>query len=99
MSQAQVSQQAAIIASMADWENAQSVGNPAFKTQNSQCATNSTLQTISDRAHESGASKSTQRKADAVVKADPDLGRMVAAGEVSLNEATKQSGGIFGGIS
>lgn len=83
-------QQAAIISSMANWENAQKVGNPAFKAQNSQCATNSTLQTVAERSKESGASKATQRKADAVVKADPELGRKVATGEVSLNAATKQ---------
>ena len=40
---------------MADWENAQTVGNPSFKAKNSQLASSSQLQTIEDRANESGA--------------------------------------------
>ena len=49
---------------MADWENANEHGD----NQHSRSANVSTpLQTISDRAHESGASKATQRKADAGV--------------------------------
>lgn len=86
-----VGQQAAIISSMADWENScERGGTGANQHRKEQSATNSTLQTISDRATESGASKATQRKADAVVKADPELGRKVATGEISLNAATKQ---------
>lgn len=84
-------QQAAIIASMADWEGAQGHGGSRRSSvTNNTCSKNEQLSTVESRAKESGASTFTQRKADAVVKADPELGRKVATGEVSLNEATKQ---------
>ena len=76
-------QRAAIVASMADFEKAAKAGNPQF-------GTNTELQKVSDRAKESGVSEKTQRKADAVAKANPELAKKVAQGDVSLNEATKQ---------
>jgi ParB-like chromosome segregation protein Spo0J len=45
------------------------------------------LATVSQRAAESGASERTQRMADKVAKADPELARRVAHGEVSLPKA------------
>lgn len=69
-------QQAAIISSMSDWEGAQGHGGDRKSSViNNTCSKNEQLSTVSDRAKESGASTLTQRKADAVVKADPELGR------------------------
>jgi hypothetical protein len=84
-------QQAAIIASMSDWEGSHvHGGNRRSSVINNTCSNIKQLSTVENRAKESGASTFTQRKADAVVKADPALGRKVASGEVSLNAATKQ---------
>lgn len=80
-------QQSAIIASMADWEKSSVAGDNQHTRS---VISNTPLSTIAKRAQESGSSISTQRKADAVVKADPDLGKKVAIGEISLNEAAKQ---------
>lgn len=115
-----VSQQAAIVASVANWAGAAQHGDNRYTLKS---ATNSTLenqvlqialenqtaltddekeqsatnrrpqaqlQTIKDRAAQSGASPATQRKADAVAKADPELARAVGRGEVKLNEATRK---------
>lgn len=77
-------QSAAIVASVQDWGKAQSVGKP-------KCATRSTLaDTVKSRSESSGASIATQRKADAVAKANPELAAKVARGEVSLNDATRE---------
>lgn len=80
-------QQAVIVASAQDWSKAQSVGNPAFKVQWCNAAP---LATAKSRAAESGASLRTQKIADKVAKADPDLARKVAHGEVSLPAAVAQ---------
>lgn len=85
------SQSAAIVASAANWSNAAiHGGDRSTSAIRSTCSNNEQLHTIASRAKESGASKATQRKADAVVKADPELGRKVATGEITLNQATKQ---------
>ena len=79
-------QRAAIVSSIADFTKTAKAGENQFTRSviyNPPTSTN-------DRAKESGASKSTQKKADAVVKADPILGAQVARGEISLNKATKQ---------
>lgn len=77
-------QQAAIVASVQDWTKAQSVGRP-------KSAHVSTLpDTTQTRSEQSGASVSTQRRADAVAKADPELARKVAHGDVSLSKAVAQ---------
>lgn len=78
-----VGQQAMIVASATDWSRAQAVGNPQFGNVTE-------LQTVADRAAESGASDKTQRMADKVAKADPDLARSVVAGDVSLPKAYAQ---------
>ena len=51
-------QQAAIVASAQDWAKAQVVGNPAFKQAEQKCNV-APLQTVSDRAAQSGASVRT----------------------------------------
>lgn len=76
-------QQAAIVASAQDWAKAQPHGGDRRSDQ----AATLPLETVADRAAQSGASDRTQRMADKVVKADPDLGRQVAHGEVSLPAA------------
>lgn len=80
-------QQAAIISSMADWENAHQIGaNQHSRKVN----INHPLSSIKNRTEESGASRATQKKADAVAKADPELVKKVARGEVSLESAVKK---------
>lgn len=77
-------QHAAIVAAAQDWASAQTAGKP-------KCAHVSTLaDTTKTRAETSGASIATQRRADAVAKADPKLVRKVATGETSLSEAVKK---------
>ncbi len=77
-------QQAAIVASAQDWAKAQNQGRPKSVHEN-------TFQdTTAQRAVQSGASVMTQRRADKVAKADPDLAKKVAHGEVTLPKAVKQ---------
>jgi len=76
-------QQAAIVASAQDWAAAQTVGRP--KSGNV-----AGLATVEGRAAESGASERTQRMADKVAKASPELAKKVAHGEVTLPAALKQ---------
>ncbi len=80
-------QQAAIVAAAQDWAKAQPVGNPAFRKQSCNVAP---LETAAGRAAESGASLRTQKMADKVAKASPDLARKVAHGEISLPAAVRQ---------
>ena len=78
-------QQAAIVASAQNWTESQGVGRPR------KCAPESTfLNTAEKRAAQSGASVATQRRADAVAKADPALAERVAHGEISLPKAVEQ---------
>lgn len=79
------SQQAAIVASAQDWARAQSHGGDRASAPESTCS-----DTTATRAAQSGASVSTQRRADAVAKADPELAKKVALGEVSLPRAVEQ---------
>lgn len=78
-----VGQQAAIVSSAQDWGKAQSVGKP-------KSANVGQLATVEQRAAQSGASRNTQKAADKVAKASPDLARKVAHGEVSLPKALAQ---------
>lgn len=73
-------QAAAIVASAQDWAKAQTVGNPQFGNVTG-------LATVADRMDQSGASDKTQRQADKVAKADPDLAKQVAHGVVTLPAA------------
>lgn len=79
-------QSAAIVASVQDWGKTQSHGGDRVSS-----ATNSTCSdTTKTRSNQSGASVATQRKADAVAKASPELAGKVARGEMSLNDATRK---------
>lgn len=77
-------QQAAIVSSAQDWAMAQ----PASRPQK-ECNV-APLSTAANRAAESGASLRTQKMADKVAKASPDLARQVAHGEISLPKAIEQ---------
>lgn len=78
-------QQAAIVASAQDWAKAQTYGG-----DRSEQGATLHLDRVADRAARSGASIRTQKMADKVVKADPDLAKKVAHGEVSLPKAVKK---------
>ena len=80
-------QQAAIVSSAQDWAKAQTVGNPSLKSQSGNVTG---LATVEDRMAQSGASDKTQRMADKVAKANPELAKQVAHGEVSLPKALAQ---------
>lgn len=75
-------QQAAIVASAQDWAQAQTVGKPKSGNVTG-------LDRVEDRMAQSGASDKTQRMADKVAKADPELAKQVAHGEISLPRAIK----------
>lgn len=79
-------QAAAIVASAQDWAKAQTVGNPQFGNVTG-------LATVADRMDQSGASDKTQRQADKVAKADPDLAKQVAHGVVTLPAAVAKVDG------
>jgi hypothetical protein len=82
------SQHAAIVASVQNWVSASRHGGNR-ETQGKSDGSGVGLKTAADRAAASGASINTQRKADAVAKADPSLIKKVASGEVSLEKAVK----------
>lgn len=79
-------QQAAIVASAKDWASAQTHGGARRGDQ----AATLPLETVKQRAAESGASERTQRMADKVAKESPELAKKVAHGEISLPKAHKQ---------
>ncbi|RQS63853.1 ParB N-terminal domain-containing protein [Burkholderia sp. Bp8984] len=79
-------QQAAIVAAATDWLEAQTHGGDRKSDQ----AATLPLDTVADRAAQSGASDRTQRMADKVAKADPELAKRVARGEISLPKAVRQ---------
>lgn len=84
-------QQAVIVASMQDWAKAQVAGsNQHTQARSGNVAGPPEVSTVADRAAQSGASDRTQRMADKVVKADPDLAKQVGRGEVSLPAAVAQ---------
>lgn len=78
-------QQAAIVASVQDWAKAQAHGGDRSSAHVSTCS-----DTTASRAKTSGASISTQRRADAVAKASPEVAKEVATGQKSLAEAVRQ---------
>lgn len=78
-------QYAAIVSSMQNWEQS----HPSIKLSKDGC-NDAPLSTVADRAAKSGASTRTQQMADKVAKADPDLAKKVAHGEMSLLKAIKQ---------
>lgn len=85
-------QQAAIVASAQDWAAQAASGSNQHKAENEggQSCPPSELDTRAKRAAASGASERTQKMADKVAKADPDLSRQVARGEKTLPEAIEQ---------
>ena len=85
-------QQAAIVASAQDWAKTHKQGGTGANQHREQTGNVAGLQTVADRASQSGASERTQRMADKVAKADPELARKVAHGEVSLPKAAEQLG-------
>lgn len=76
-------QQASIVACVQDWGKAQKVGKPKSGNVTG-------LDTTASRQAASGASDKTQRNADKVAKADPELAKQVARGEVTLPQAVKK---------
>lgn len=83
-------QQAAIVASAQDWANAQTVGGNGANQhgkKEERCNVAPLLDTAASRAAESGASLRTQKMADKVAKASPELSKKVAHGEISLPKA------------
>jgi hypothetical protein len=80
----QQGQQAVIVARAQDWAKAQAVGRPA-KSGNV-----AGLNTVADRAGQSGASERTQRMADKVARQSPELAQQVAHGKISLPKALEQ---------
>lgn len=83
-------QQAAIVASAQDWAQAQVVGGDRKSEQAKIKVQDCTLKTAEDRAAQSGASLRTQKDADKVAKASPELARQVAHGEKSLPKAVEE---------
>lgn len=79
-------QQAAIVASAQDWAKAQTRGGDRKSDQSATLHFDS----AEKRAAESGASVRTQKMADKVAKADPELAKKVAHGEISLPKAVEQ---------
>lgn len=79
-------QQAAIVASAQDWSRAQGHGGDRRADQSATLH----LDTAATRATQSGASVRTQKMADKVAKASPDLAKQVAHGEISLPKAHEQ---------
>lgn len=78
-------QQAAIVASAQDWSKAYERGGDRKSDQSATLH----FDTVERRAAESGASLRTQKMADKVVKADPELAKKVAHGEITLPKAIK----------
>lgn len=79
-------QQAAIVSSARNWAEVQTHGGDRRSDQ----ALSGALDSTKARAAESGASISTQRRSDAVAKADPELAKQVGLGNVSLPRAVER---------
>lgn len=83
-------QQAAIVASAQDWSKSQTVGGDRKSEDAKIKVQDCTLVTSEQRAAASGASLRTQKDADKVAKASPELAKQVAHGEISLPKAVAQ---------
>ena len=83
-------QQAAIVAAAQDWARAHVPGSNQHKAKASGPATLPDLETVADRAAQSGASERTQRMADKVARESPELVRKVAHGEITLPQAVRE---------
>lgn len=88
--------QSALVVSLAqDWAEAKGPGNATGKNQhagNEESAREEhfPLTTTTDRATKSGAGYSTQRRADKLVKASPNLAKQVVDRTVKMDEAIKR---------
>ena len=82
------SQRAAIVASLQDWEKAQTRGGDRRSDQSTQADFGS----VKARRAASGVGRVTQLHADKIARADPALAVKVAHGELSLNAALVQLG-------
>lgn len=85
-------QQAAIVASAADWAKAQKRGGDGSNQHGKKGQTGNVapLLTVADRTAQSGASERTQKDADKVAKADPELAKAVGHGEITLAKAKEK---------
>lgn len=83
-------QQAAIVASVQDWSKAHKPGGDGSNQHSGAKVQDCTLATSKDRAAISGTSVRTQKTADKVAKASPELAASVARGEISLPKAVEQ---------
>ena len=79
-------QQAAIVASAQDWSKANSHGGDRKSDQSKAID----FDTVEKRANAAGVHRDTQMKADKVAKADPELAKQVAHGEISLPKAVEK---------
>ncbi len=79
-------QQAAIVASAQDWSKANSHGGDRKSDQGRA----NDFDTVEKRANAAGVHRDTQMKADKVAKADPELAKQVAHGEISLPKAVEK---------
>ncbi|CAB3719972.1 hypothetical protein LMG22037_04678 [Paraburkholderia phenoliruptrix] len=79
-------QHAAIVAAATNWLEAQTHGGDRKSDQSATLH----FETTADRAAQSGASIRTQKMADKVAKADPELIKDVGHGKISLPKALKQ---------
>ncbi|MEX3614350.1 MAG: ParB/RepB/Spo0J family partition protein [Burkholderia gladioli] len=77
---------AVIVSTATDWLEAYAPGGDRKSDQSATVH----LDSVADRAARSGASIRTQKRADKVAKANPDLAKKVAHGEVTLPEALRQ---------
>jgi regulator of replication initiation timing len=83
-------QRPAIVSAATNWAKARGQGGDGSNQHGSNPATLPDSSTIADRTALSGASERTQRMADKVAKADPELAQQVAHGEVSLPKAVEK---------
>lgn len=79
-------QQATIVSGAQDWTRAHCAGGDRKSDQSATLH----LDSVSDRAAQSGASIRTQKMADKVAREAPDLAKQVAHGEISLPKALEQ---------
>jgi hypothetical protein len=79
-------QQATIVSSVKDWDKAHTHGGTRRGDQGATLH----LETVKDRAAESGASIRTQKMADKVARESPELAKKVAHGEISLPQAARE---------
>lgn len=85
-------QRAAIVALATNWVATAQAGDNQhpIADEDGRSANLSRPKTIADRQQQSGVSRQTQKDADKIAKADPELVRQVAAGEKTLPKAVEE---------